>query len=274
MHAGGGAPEASFERPPKPEFGDYSTNAALLLAPLLGEQPRIVAERLGELLLASAGAGLDRVEVAGPGFLNLFLADDWFRDAADAINVAGVGFGSGVAEARSERTLVEFVSANPTGPVTVASGRHAAYGDSLARILEFAGHAVEREYYMNDAGAPDSAVRRVDRGSDQRREIPEGGYQGEYVADLAEPSCRGRGDHRRRRRAPRRRGVELMRESIEASLARFGSISTPGSRSARCTTPVRSTRRIEVVRARRRHLRERGRAVDADVPTSVTTRTA
>ncbi len=220
MHAGDGAPEASFERPPKPEFGDYSTNAALLLAPLLGEQPRIVAERLGELLLASAGAGLDRVEVAGPGFLNLFLADDWFRDAAEAINVAGVGFGAGVAEARSERTLVEFVSANPTGPVTVASGRHAAYGDSLARILEFAGHTVEREYYMNDAGGQirlfgESIAARI-----SGAEIPEGGYQGSYVTDLAEQLAE-EGITATEGEQLARRGVELMRESIEASLGRF-----------------------------------------------------
>lgn len=220
MQEGDGLLEASFERPPKPEFGDYSTNAALLLAPLLGEQPRVVAERLGELLVGSEGAAIDRVEVAGPGFLNLFLGDGWFRDAAEAIRGAGPEFGSGVAAGRSERTLVEFVSANPTGPVTVASGRHAAYGDSLARILEFAGHTVEREYYMNDAGGQirlfgESIAARLSGG-----EIPEGGYQGAYIGDLAERLA-GEGLGAEDGEQLARRGVELMRESIEASLGRF-----------------------------------------------------
>jgi arginyl-tRNA synthetase len=89
LHGGEAVAEASFERPPRPEFGDYSTNAALLLAPVLGEQPRVVAERLGERLLAEQAAIIERVEVAGPGFLNLFLSDDWFRSAAAASSGPG-----------------------------------------------------------------------------------------------------------------------------------------------------------------------------------------
>ena len=114
----------SFDRPPKPEFGDYSTNAAMLLAPALGEKPRDVAERLGGLVAQRLSGEVERVDVAGPGFLNLFMSDAWWRDALTAALAAGEGFGGGSADP-AERILVEFVSANPTGPITVASARHA-----------------------------------------------------------------------------------------------------------------------------------------------------
>ena len=176
--------EPTLERPPRAEMGDYSTNAAMLLAPVLGEPPRAIAERLGEGLRTRLGAGLDRVEVAGPGFLNVFLADAWHTAAAAQVLVAGEAWGGGGAE-RPERIDVEFVSANPTGPLTAASGRHAAYGDALARVLAFHGHAVEREYYFNDAG---SQIRRLGesiRARARGEELAEDGYQGEYVAELA-----------------------------------------------------------------------------------------
>ena len=139
----------SLERPRKTGFGDYSTNAAMLLAPTLGVPPREVAERLGAALQARLGAQVERVEVAGPGFLNLFLSDAWYLAATGEVLAAGDRFGAG---AQHERIQVEFVSANPTGPLTAASGRHAAFGDALARILELAGNEVEREYYFNDSG--------------------------------------------------------------------------------------------------------------------------
>jgi arginyl-tRNA synthetase len=142
----------TLERPRQAGFGDFSTNAAMLLAPALKAPPREIAERLGEGLSARLGDQVERVEVAGPGFLNLFLSDAWYTGAAARILEADDGWGAGVAE-RPERVLVEFVSANPTGPLTAASGRHAAYGDGLARLLELAGHEVAREYYFNDAGS-------------------------------------------------------------------------------------------------------------------------
>src|SRR4029079_8862525 len=129
--AEGAAP--TLERPPKVEFGDYSTNAAMLLAPVLGEPPRQIAERLGDELRAHLDGGLEKVEVAGPGFLNLFLSDGWFREALSGVLGAGEAYGRGPAT-RSERVLVEFVSANPTGPTTAASGRNAAYGDAPGRL--------------------------------------------------------------------------------------------------------------------------------------------
>ena len=142
----------TLERPKKAGFGDYSTNAAMLLAPKLGAPPREIAERLGESLRERLGERVERVEVAGPGFLNVFLSDAWYTAAAAHVLDAGEAWGGGTA-ADPERIVIEFVSANPTGPVTAASGRHAAYGDALARLLEFAGHDVSREYYFNDAGA-------------------------------------------------------------------------------------------------------------------------
>jgi len=149
--AGGSSP--TLERPPKPEFGDYSTNAAMLLAPALGEQPRGTAEKLAEELGRSLEGSIEKVEVAGPGFLNLFLSDGWYRTAAEELASQGERLGRppGGDEVK-ERINVEFVSANPTGPVTAAGGRGAALGDSIARVLEFAGHSVTREYYVNDRG--------------------------------------------------------------------------------------------------------------------------
>src|SRR5579862_3073995 len=136
-----------LERPPKADFGDYATNAALLLAPSLRSPPRDVAERLGADLKLRLGERLERFEVAGPGFLNLFLADFWLREALARVLASEETFGAGGAPT-PERILVEFVSANPTGPMHVGHARNAAYGDSLARVLAFHGHEVEREFYV------------------------------------------------------------------------------------------------------------------------------
>jgi arginyl-tRNA synthetase len=174
----------TLERPRQAGFGDFSTNAAMLLAPALKAPPREIAERLGEGLSARLGDQVERVEVAGPGFLNLFLSDAWYTGAAARILEAGDAWGAGVAE-RPERVLVEFVSANPTGPLTAASGRHAAYGDGLARLLELAGHEVAREYYFNDAGSQLIKLGESIQARARGDELPEGGYQGEYVAELA-----------------------------------------------------------------------------------------
>src|SRR5947209_929150 len=208
---------ARLERPPKPEFGDYSSNAPMLLAPVLGEAPRQVAGRLGELVRERVGDALDRAEVAGPGFLNLFMDDRWFRRAVARAVAAADDYGRGEPAVR-ERILVEFVSANPTGPANVASGRHAAYGDALARILEFAGHDVEVEYYVNDHG---SQVRRFGESilaRAQGREPPEDGYRGEYVTELAsEIPAADEMDAD----ALAERGVELMVERMRSTLGRF-----------------------------------------------------
>ncbi len=212
--------EPTLERPPKPEFGDFSTNAAMLLAPLASTQPRAAAEPLAAALRERLGPALRDVAIAGPGFVNIFLADDWFTGAARLIAERGSSWGGGVAAGRERRTLVEFVSANPTGPITVASARHAAYGDSLARILEFAGHPVEREYYVNDAGGQIRLLGASIAARIAGTEVPEGGYQGDYLIPIAEQLAEeGLGADAPEELA--RRGVELMRASIEASLERF-----------------------------------------------------
>ncbi len=182
--AAGTAP--TLERARREEFGDVSTNAAMLLAPALREQPRDIAERLGEELTRRLGDALERWEVAGPGFLNLFLSDAWFAGALAGMLAAGEGFGGGGAAHSAERVLVEFVSANPTGPLTAASGRHAAFGDALARILELHGHAVTREYYVNDHGTQVLRLGESIRARALGDPVPEGGYEGDYVRALAE----------------------------------------------------------------------------------------
>jgi arginyl-tRNA synthetase len=215
-------PEPSLDRPPKAELGDYSSNAAMLLAAPLGEDPRDVAGRLGEALERELGesGSVERIEVAGPGFVNLFLADAWYRRAMERL--AGRGEALGPAPVESpERILVEFVSANPTGPLHVGGGRHAAYGDALVRLLEAAGHDVEREYYVNDTGGQFERFAQSIAAKMTGGEPPEDGYGGEYVATLAErissegidPSDAG---------AVGARGVELVLDMVRATLDRFG----------------------------------------------------
>ena len=147
LAAAAGAPVA-LDRPADPSHGDYATNVALQLAGVARRPPREIA---GELATAAAEIdGVARASVAGPGFVNLELDDDWFvRTLAGMLENGGFGGGSA---ATPERVQVEMVSANPTGPMTVASARNGAYGDCVARLLAFAGHTVEREYYYNDAG--------------------------------------------------------------------------------------------------------------------------
>jgi arginyl-tRNA synthetase len=197
-----GAP-VELERPSDRAHGDYATNVAMRLAPVRKRSPRELGEDL-----AAAAAGLDdvdRAEVAGPGFVNLWLAPSWYSRALAEMLEAGRDYGAGWAETR-ERVQVEMVSANPTGPVTVASARNGAIGDSVARLLAFTGHEVEREYYYNDAGVQverfRASVEAIRRGEDP----PEDGYRGEYVVELAQKG----GDP-----------VPEMLERIESTLERF-----------------------------------------------------
>ena len=197
-----GAP-VQIGRPTDPSHGDVATNVALRLAGQLRRPPREVAQELANH--AADLPDVDRAEVAGPGFLNLFLADAWFRHTLDEALSAGDAYGAGSA-APPERVQVEMVSANPTGPITVAAARNGAYGDSVARLLSFAGHTVEREYYYNDAGAQMDRFRASVEAARRGEDPPEDGYHGDYITDLAAVA----GDP-----------VPRMRAQIEAALERF-----------------------------------------------------
>src|SRR4051812_20964858 len=215
----GGPPRAAptLERPKQAGHGDYATNAALLLAPVLRQSPRDVAARLADALQARLGTALQRVGVAGPGFLNLFLADAWYLGALDGVLAAGDRLGAGGA-APPRRVNLEFVSANPTGPLHVGHSRNAAYGDALARMLAFRGHRIHREFYVNDFG---SQVYRLGESIQARargQEPPDEGYVGAYVAELAEQI---EGAATLPLAAVAFRGVELMVERARASLVRF-----------------------------------------------------
>ncbi len=174
--------EIVLERPGDPTHGDYATNAAMRLAGMRKQPPRAIAEQIVEL--AASLPDVDRAEIAGPGFVNLWLTSAWYRDALAEVLAAGEDYGGGSATAR-EKVQVEMVSANPTGPITVAAARNGAYGDSVARLLEFAGHEVDREYYYNDAGAQMDLFRASVEARRRGEEPPENGYQGDYVAELA-----------------------------------------------------------------------------------------
>ncbi|HXS33551.1 MAG TPA: arginine--tRNA ligase [Solirubrobacterales bacterium] len=214
-------PEPTLERPPKAELGDYSSNAAMLLAAPLGENPRDVAARLATELSEQLGTEtVDRIEVAGPGFVNLFLADGWYRRAMASLTAAGERLGPAPAGS-PERILVEFVSANPTGPLHVGGGRHAAYGDSLVRLLEAAGHEVEREFYVNDAGGQISRFAASIAARMLGEEIPEDGYEGDYVAELGKRIA-AEGVDPADLEAIGNRGIELMLEGVRGTLDRFG----------------------------------------------------
>jgi arginyl-tRNA synthetase len=217
----GGSSVPVLERPPKAEFGDYSTNAAMLLAPSLGEKPRGIADRLAAELEGRLKSQLEKVEVAGPGFLNLFLTDAWYREAAAELLAAGDELGRPGAESDLEKINIEFVSANPTGPLTAAGGRHAAYGDSVARVLEFVGNGVEREYYINDVGGQIEIFAASIAARMEGEKPPEDGYAGSYVSELAE-RLRSDGVEPGDTEELARRGAELMREAAEETLRRYG----------------------------------------------------
>src|SRR5918912_2565557 len=173
--------EVELERPNDPAHGDYATNAAMRLARVQRRSPR---ELGGELAAAATGLEeVERAEVAGPGFVNVWLGDAWFGEALGEVLASGGEYGGGSAAER-QRVQVEMVSANPTGPITVASARNGAIGDSVARLLAFAGHEVAREYYYNDAGAQMERFRDSVDAVRRGEEPPEDGYRGDYLREL------------------------------------------------------------------------------------------
>ncbi len=194
--------DIELERPGDAEHGDYATNVALRLAGARRLPPRDIAAELGSSFETLPEVA--RANVAGPGFVNLTLTDEWLAATLAGILSEGVAYGAGTDA--PQRIQVEMVSANPTGPLTVASARNGAYGDSVARLLEFSGHRVEREYYYNDSGAQMERFRASVEARRRGEEPPEDGYHGEYVRELAATE----GDP-----------VPRMLASIESTLERF-----------------------------------------------------
>ena len=211
---GGPEADAVLERPADPEHGDYATTLALRLAKPLRRAPREIAEELAAA--ARESAWVASADVAGPGFLNLRVSTAWYAEAVRRAREPG--FGGGTA-APPQRVNVEYVSANPTGPLPVSAGRNAAYGDSLARLFAFAGHDVTREYYFNDSGSQIEHFGLSLRARARGEEVPEDGYQGEsLIARLAQES--GLSPDASAEEFGRA-GVELMFAAIRATLERF-----------------------------------------------------
>lgn len=211
-----GTPRVELTRPSDEKFGDYATNVALMLAAVLQEKPRVVAERIAARAVDIPG--VESVDVAGPGFVNFTMRDSWFTEALAAVAIADGRWGAGVATT-SQKILLEFVSANPTGPLVAASARHAAYGDALARILRFAGHDVETEFYVNDAGRQVELFGASILARASGQDVPEDGYRGEYVAGIAEQLAAESTDDPALLGT---RGVALMVASMRPELERFG----------------------------------------------------
>ena len=215
-------PEVRIERPKNREHGDWATNVAMQLAKKVGRAPRDVAAVVRDRLQGTAGVAA--VDVAGPGFLNITLDAAAAGEIARTVVEQGEAFGRARSLAGTSVNL-EFVSANPTGPVHLGGTRWAAVGDSLARVLEAQGADVVREYYFNDAGAQIDRFARSLLARALGEPAPEDGYGGEYITDIAarivaeNPGVLDSGDPQEAFRAA---GVELMFAEIKSSLHDFG----------------------------------------------------
>ncbi len=214
----------TVERPRNPEHGDYATNLALQVAKKAGLQPREFAEALAEVI--SSAPGIASAEVAGPGFLNLRLAADAQGEIVRQVLDAGADYGRGDSLV-GQKINLEFVSANPTGPIHLGGTRWAAVGDALGRLLAAQGAEVTREYYINDAGAQIDRFAESLLAAAEGRPTPEDGYAGAYITDIAaeilrrEPEVLSLPDEERFATF-KRLGVELMLEEIKQSLSDFG----------------------------------------------------
>jgi arginyl-tRNA synthetase len=177
--------EIHLERPGRPEHGDWSSNVAMATAKKAGRAPRELAGDLVEWLNAAPPAHVERVEIAGPGFVNFHLRETWLHEVLVDVLAGGEQGYARLDLGHGKRVNVEFVSANPTGPIHAGGGRWAAFGDSLCRILERTGHVVHREYYLNDRGVQMSIFGASLAARKSGTELPEDGYQGEYVREWA-----------------------------------------------------------------------------------------
>jgi len=191
MASGVADPTVALVPPARPEHGDIASPVAMGVAKRAGRPPREIAAAIVDALSArhELQQVIERIEIAGPGFLNFTLAPGWFTGVVRGIIDAGPAFGANTV-ARSEAILLEFVSPNPTGPMHVGHARHAAYGDAVARLLDLVGHRVWRECYVNDYGRQmqlfgASVAARYAELLGEPAHLPADGYQGEYVAEIA-----------------------------------------------------------------------------------------
>jgi arginyl-tRNA synthetase len=175
-----------LERPADRSNGDWSTNIALVSAKQAGTAPRALAVALADALTADPPPHTVSVEVAGPGFINFRLDDGWLYDALAEVLMDGEEGYARPDVGHGERVQVEFISANPTGPIHVGNGWWGSYGDALARILDRTGHQVSREYYVNDTGGQIRTLGESLLARRQGTDVPEGGYSGQYVTELAD----------------------------------------------------------------------------------------
>jgi arginyl-tRNA synthetase len=176
--------EIHLEQPARREHGDFSSNIALTSAKQAGRPPRELAQEIVDRLSAAPPPHVLAVELAGPGFVNFRLDDEWLLELVPAVLAAGADYGRNDSGA-GRRVMVEFVSSNPTGPVHAGHARGAVFGDSLARLLSFTGHEVEREFYINDRGVQMQTFGASLAARRAGEEPPEGGYQGQYIIDWA-----------------------------------------------------------------------------------------
>ncbi len=226
-------PDAPIERPQRPEHGDYSTGLAMRMARAAQMSPLDIAKMIAKHIDGEPQNGVfAAVEVAPPGFINFRLSGDWLAAQVDAILAAGPEFGN-ISLGAGTKVQVEFVSANPVGPIHVGNGRGLALGDTLSRVLAAAGFEVEREYLVNDAGTQtdifaETLYVRYQRLFGREVEMPEGGYPGEYMIDLANALKDEFGDSLLRPEGEPRppemhdRGVALMLENIRQDLDAIG----------------------------------------------------
>ena len=223
-------PEIQVERPGNSEHGDFATNLPLRLARATRINPLELAQSLAAHI--ATGDVIDRVEAAPPGFINFYLNESWLQQQVDTVRQAGSQFGN-VETGQGRKMMVEFVSVNPTGPVHVGHTRGAVLGSALANILEAAGYDVTREYYVNDAGNQmqlfyRSVLAAYKQTLGHEAEMPENGYQGEYIFDLAKEIVESEGtrfldqDEEQALKEIGDIGREKMVETIKEDLAGIG----------------------------------------------------
>lgn len=189
-------PEIHLEAPKVESHGDASTNIAMMLAKPLRNNPRAIAQQIVDELKYD-DTKIRSVEIAGPGFINFRFAEDYLYDELSSIIAAGADYGKSDSNA-GKNIQIEFVSANPTGPLTVGHGRNAVLGDTVARLMEWTGARVDREYYFNNAGRQmrvlgQSVQARYLEALGKESEFPEGGYEGEYIKDIAQELAEEKG---------------------------------------------------------------------------------